>query len=233
MAAINSPFSYKDRKNTKILRIRIALTMVIMLILFLVVTSLLISSIRIGSQSMEPSIRAGNSLFYFPSPSLSRLERGDIVVIAPPHFQENSFLVRLVNPLIRFISFQKLEITSWRRTSWEKDRQLCRIVALGGDSVYIKNNVAYIRQDGQEYALSEFETSLHEYDIQTSQDNLWQQELFQGNYEEILLNPGEYFVMGDNRGGASDSSYWGILTEDRIEGRAFITFWPLNQIKLH
>jgi signal peptidase I len=45
-----------------------------------------------------------------------------------------------------------------------------------------------------------------------------------------VLREGEYFVMGDNRDQSSDSRKWGILSRDKIVGRALIRLFPLQSV---
>lgn len=47
-----------------------------------------------------------------------------------------------------------------------------------------------------------------------------------------VLGPNEYFVMGDNRNKSNDSRFWGIVTRDRIIGKASFIFWPVNRLGL-
>lgn len=48
--------------------------------------------------------------------------------------------------------------------------------------------------------------------------------------ESIVVPPGHYFLMGDNRGNSDDSRYWGPVPRDQIIGKAVVTYWPLGRI---
>lgn len=55
-----------------------------------------------------------------------------------------------------------------------------------------------------------------------------------GSYSmpSIVVPLGEYFVLGDNRNFSSDSHSWGTVSAKRIIGKAWVTYWPLEQIGL-
>jgi len=44
------------------------------------------------------------------------------------------------------------------------------------------------------------------------------------------IDPGQYFVMGDNRGNSKDSRYIGTIPGSLIVGRAFVRVWPLSKL---
>jgi signal peptidase I len=50
------------------------------------------------------------------------------------------------------------------------------------------------------------------------------------DFGPVLIPPGEYFVMGDNRGNSADSRVIGPIKKSLIVGRAFLIVWPLGRI---
>ncbi|MGI6678935.1 MAG: signal peptidase I [Dehalobacterium sp.] len=50
------------------------------------------------------------------------------------------------------------------------------------------------------------------------------------DFGPITLDGNEYFVLGDNRNNSRDSRVFGVITGDKISGRAGIIYWPLNRI---
>ncbi len=46
----------------------------------------------------------------------------------------------------------------------------------------------------------------------------------------IVVPPGHWFMMGDNRGASQDSRFWGPVPREWIIGKAFATYWPLDRI---
>lgn len=51
-----------------------------------------------------------------------------------------------------------------------------------------------------------------------------------GDFAPVEVPLDHVFVMGDNRGNSSDSRVFGPINVDRIEGEAFLRYWPLSRL---
>ncbi|GAV23607.1 signal peptidase I [Carboxydothermus pertinax] len=91
-----------------------------------------------------------------------------------------------------------------------------RVIGLPGDTVEIKNNSVYI--NGKPLK----ETYLPKYTKTVPHEK---GTLFKVPKDSI-------FVMGDNRQGSYDSRDWGFVPLKNIKGRAVLTYWPLNRVKV-
>ena len=47
--------------------------------------------------------------------------------------------------------------------------------------------------------------------------------------DEIILGEDEYFVLGDNRNGSTDSREIGPIKKEQIKGHAVFRIWPFER----
>ena len=50
--------------------------------------------------------------------------------------------------------------------------------------------------------------------------------------DETRVGPGSYYVLGDNRGVSQDSRDWGTVPVENIIGRAWVSYWPLENFSV-
>ncbi len=50
--------------------------------------------------------------------------------------------------------------------------------------------------------------------------------------EEVLIPENQYFVIGDNRAGSSDSREWGPISTELVIGSALLRYWPPQEFAL-
>lgn len=87
-----------------------------------------------------------------------------------------------------------------------------RVVGLPGETVEIRDNHVYI--DGEPLAEG------------------YLPDMVQRNYGPVQVPPDHVFVMGDNRNASNDSRAFGAVHLNQIAGRAWLSYWPPEDIQL-
>jgi signal peptidase I len=90
-----------------------------------------------------------------------------------------------------------------------------RVIGLPGETVEIRNGGVYI--DGQE---------LEEPYIRPGSTSC------PGECEPVTVPEDHVFVLGDNRDNSSDSRMFGAIPVDDIVGKAWFTYWPVDELGL-
>lgn len=215
----------------------IVLIVTVVFLLYQIVTSYLLTPFIItqSAVAMTPTFVAGNRLIGTPIYNEASLKRGTLVFVQQSEVTNSHFFVtRTLNAVISFLTLNfYAPLERYSRSSSKP--LLRRILALPGDSIYMKDYILYVKKEGEEHFLTEFEVSDVDYNINTEGlVSSWQEKLpFSGSMEETKLKDGEYFVLADNRVFGFDSRLMGkIDAKKNIKQKVLIRFWPLNKIKI-
>jgi signal peptidase I len=188
---------------------------VIVFAVFLV--TFVVQPFRIPSGSMEPTLKIGDFLLvdkqsYGPAGVLDRL-------VLPPTGVKRGGLVVFHYPVDTRLHLVK------------------RVVGLPGDRVRMRGGRVLVngRPLGEPYAFysasrpngyrDDFPSLL---EADPNVDLRWWIELRQTVRDgDVIVPPGEYFVLGDNRNDSEDSRYWGFVPRSAIVGRPLLVYFTL------
>lgn len=241
MSAKWHKYSYSAQIEKRRSILAVILIIVSLVVVYSFVSTFFTSMFLIQSSTMEPTVSPGDclmvNLMYSSDPSnsakfspLTTPKRGDLVLIAPAYPKKNAIPVRALNSLVAFLTFQRIKPFEAKDT-WGERPLVRRLVAFPGDTIFIKKFTLYVKPAGETHFLSEFELSSASYDLKI--DNLpegWNGNLpFSDSFAEITLGNEEFFVLCDNRKASNDSRIWGPVSANRIKGKAFLRYWPLNR----
>jgi signal peptidase I len=189
--------------------IELVATIAIAIVLALLIQAFVVKPYRIPSGSMEPTLSINqrilaNRLINHPS-------IGDIVVFHPPQGAEQGTGL-CGNSNEGAGHPQPCGVPTPRQSS---TTFIKRVVAGPGDRISIQGGHVY-RNGAREKDSSYIAGCGGGPDCDFP--------------KSIVVPPGDYFMMGDNRGQSDDSRFWGPVPNTWIIGVAFFTYWPPDRI---
>ena len=175
-------------------------------LLAVVFKTFLVAAFYIPSGSMESTLNISDRVLVEKvSYRFGDIERGDVVVFV--HDEAATEPAGPSNPVTGFFSSlgQAIGVVP------PSDRDFIkRVIGLPGDTIDCDGKVI---RNGQKLT----ETYLDPGVTTTG-------------CERTKVQPGELFVMGDNRTNSQDSRAFGPIRESDVVGRAFVRIWPLTHI---
>jgi signal peptidase I len=192
---------------------------VVAVFVWLEVQAHLVKPYRIPTGSMIPTLDPGQRILVNRLDTHPKL--GDIVVFHPPIGADNDEDPQCGDPGAGSDHQKPCDkaLPVEDSTTFVK-----RVVGMPGDRISIKNGI--VIRDGKPEKLN--------YSVKAAGTATGYISCSGGGVnctfpDTITVPPGEYYMMGDNRGDSLDSRFWGPVPQKWIIGVAFFTFWPIDR----
>ncbi len=128
-----------------------------------------------------------------------------------PHLHENQrVIVEMLS--YRFRTPERGEIVVLNLPERNSDPLIKRVIGLPGETVEINNGAVYV--DGQKL------------------NEPYLTQVTMGQLPPTLIPEASVFVMGDNRRQSNDSRYFGTVPLENLIGRAWVSYWPPEEVGL-
>lgn len=185
--------------------------LIVIVVFALLLRWTVISPYKITSTSMLPNLHVGDMVFAYKLPyALGNLHdrlkptiaRGDILAVEYPEDTSITFIKR--------------------------------VVAIEGDRVEWNNNTLKVNGEVAQYqdVNSSFqETHFFIENLLGSKRLIGKSQVAQKNGSQlssVVVPPGNFLVLNDNRGFSDDSRYWGMVPYQYVEGRVFTVWLSLD-----
>ncbi len=191
----------------------------IALVIWFVLRTLLIEAFRIPSSSMERTLLVGDFLFVNKAlygaelplihthlPAIRDPRRGDIVVFDSKTEEGVKVVKRLVG--MPGDTLQMKSAVLWRNGVAQREPYVEHIDSLSDTS----------SPEMREWQVNYLLPGVNRATYRPSRDN----------WGPLVVPPGKYFVMGDNRDNSYDSRYWGFIDRGVIRGRPLFIYYSFD-----
>ena len=177
--------------------------MVIAILLALFIRTFIVQAFKIPSGSMTETLQIGD------------------------HILVNKFLFGIRIPMTGWSVLpirdpRHLEIIVFRFPEDETKDFIKRVIGLPGDVIEVRDKIVFVNGEAQkEPYIIHRDAAVFPPTSQSPRDN----------FGPFTVPENAYFVMGDNRDQSYDSRFWGVVTRDKIRGKAFVVYWSWDSLQ--
>lgn len=182
----------------------------LILVAFLITTlvqSELFALTEVNMTSMMDTLEQGDKLILNKLAYVSgEPQRGDIII-----FLKDEPVDGFIGRLRIYITDVALKL----KGDFRRNRLIKRVIGVPGDKIEIRDNVLFINNEPvtEDYARIDPEMGI----------------VLNGNMEPVVVQKGQLFVMGDNRGQSMDSRNFGVIDMGWVEGKAVFRIMPIRK----
>jgi signal peptidase I len=176
---------------------------VLAVVLTIVIRGLVVQAYRIPTSSMEETLLIGDFLF------VNKMIYGSEIDFAAAGRQ----LVYYRFPAIR--APKPGDVIVFRYPDDPSRDFIKRCVAVGGQTVEIRDKVLYVDGNARE----------EPYAVHKDPRVLPRATNTRDNFGPYVVPQGHLFMLGDNRDDSHDSRFWGGLPERLVTGKAMLLYW--------
>jgi len=178
---------------------------------FVIPSSSMASTLLVGDHVMVERETLAPAAKWVPFVHYREVHRGDIIVFYKPREQPNGEHIFLVK----------------------------RVIGIPGDRIHLRNGIVYLNGVAQDEPQAAKPTSANydayvndfpSIDPSTEPGVTAEWSVLLPTYihdGDLVIPPGNYFAMGDNRTNSMDSRYWGFVPRENIVGRPLFVYWSI------
>jgi signal peptidase I len=188
------------------------------IVIALFVLTFVVQPFRIPSESMERTLLVGDFLLVNKS------------VYGPPG---------VWHWLLPYEEVSRDDVIVFHFPLDPSDHVVKRVVGVPGDRIRLQNGVVCVNGQKQSEPFAIFEGTYQDnfrdefpaklYTDPGVDTHWWIQMRHDVQNGELVVPPGVYFVLGDNRNHSRDSRYWGFVPRANLVGLPFIIYFSLHQ----
>ena len=143
---------------------------------------------------------------------------------------------RLTGHLLPYDPVKRGDIIVFRYPLNIREDYVKRVIGVAGDRIRLVNKQVYlngkelnepykVHKSGYVNAYRDNFPTTPDVNLPPSALDMLEHHVVNG---EVVVPPGYYFAMGDNRDNSADSRYWGFVPRENIKGKPLLVYWSYD-----